>query len=742
MSTMLSKSTSNAMGMHQGSNANTDEIDLAALAHQLWGHKWLLLLTTVIGLTLGVFYAKRQPVQYQTTALLQIDAKQGGAGQAGGVAQQLLGGASAGDSAATQMALIQSPFVLEPVIESLGLNISILQKPTLLMERLFPWAHKKELKVSKFEVPESAVNHTFKLEVDKPGHVSLYGEDGDVILSGAMGKVLTSKDLQFRLQTKRASLPEGTQFTLSKRSNTSAIKSLSSALKVDEMSSKGRMGQGTGVLELSLKGGKKEEVLRTLNSIAETARIKDGQKKSEEASQTLEFLHQQLPVTKQLLETAESALNKYRAKSGKIDIKLQTQFLLDQLAGLDKQLGELRIKAIEMKQQFKKTHPAWIAQEAQVQALKFERAQLEETLKKLPASDQIAVNLMRDVEVKQSLYMLLLNKIQELEVVKAGTISGVRVLSHAALPDRPLPSKAKAMVLGGMMLGLMLGVMIIFVRKLLSPRVDDPHWSERQFNLPNVAIVPFCKEQAQNTLSYEAHESKSMVLLAQHQPKNLAIEALRSLRTSLQVSLACASNNIIGILGVAPNVGKTFVSTNLAHLLAAAGKRVLLIDTDLRKGALHKTFDFSASPGLTDILGKKTPLEQALRSTSNQNLTVLPRGAYPKDPAELLTSERFKGLVKAFSQQYDVVLFDTAPVLLVTDAVIVGAFCATNYLVVGAGAHSPSEIEMTLKRLENAGVHVTGSIFNFHKSEMKGGYYGKYYNYSYYYYHDEEAVDA
>lgn len=740
MSTMLSKSTNTQMGVAQGSN--TDEIDLAALAHQLWGHKWLLLLTMVIGLTFGVFFAKRQPVQYQTSALLQIDAKSGGAGAAGGVAQQLMmGGAGAGDSAATQMALIQSPFVLEPVIESLGLNIHILQKPTLLRERLFPWAYKKELKVSKFDVPKSAVNHRFKLEVDKPGHVSLVSEEGDVILSGPMGKVLTSSDLQYRLQTKRASLPEGTQFILSKRSNTSAVKSLSHALKVEEMTSKGRMGQGTGVLELSLKGGKKEEVLRTLNAIAETARLKDGQKKSEEASQTLDFLHQQLPVTKQLLEKSENALNQYRAKSGKIDIKLQTQFLLDQLANLDKQLGELRIKAIEMKQQYKKTHPLWIAQESQVQALKFERAQLEETLKKLPASDQVAVNLMRDVEVKQSLYMLLLNKIQELEVVKAGTISGVRVLSHAALPDRPLPSKAKAMVLGGMMLGLMLGVMIIFVRKLLSPRVDDPHWSERQFNLPNVAIVPYCKEQAQNTLSYNSNELTTLPLLAQHQPKNLAIEALRSLRTSLQVTLACASNNLISILGVAPSVGKTFVSTNLAHLLAAAGKRVLLIDTDLRKGALHKSFDFSAKPGLADLLEKKAELEESLRSTANPNLTVLPRGTYPKDPAELLTSERFKGLVKAFSQQYDVVLFDTVPVLLVTDAVIVGALSATNYLVVGAGAHSPSEIEMTLKRLDNAGVQVTGSIFNFHKSEMKGGYYGKYYNYSYYY-HDEEAVDA
>ena len=715
-----------------------DEIDLLALLREFWSYKWLLLLTSLVGLTLGIFYGFKQPIKYQANVLLQIENKSPAMGALSQHA--LLSGGGSSDSTNTQIALLQSRFILEPVIEALGLNISVSQRPTSKWERFSPWSHKQKLAVSVFDVPKADINKSFKLLIDKPDHISLYDENKMLILSGPIGKTLVSKDENFRLETEKDALlpPEGTQFSLVKRSTNSAVKRLKSVLEVEDMGDQKSLKGGTGVLELSLKGTDKEELMHVLDAIAETARTKDAQKKAKEAYQTLNFLDEQLPITKQQLEEAEQKLNKYRATSGKIDIKIQSGFLLNQLAELDKQLSALQVKKIEMKQQYKSTHPAWVALEAQVQALKTQRVELEKELKQLPASDQVAVNLMREVDVKQGLYMVLLNKIQELQVVKAGTVSDVRVLSYATLPDMPLPNKKSLMTWGGMLFGLMIGVMIILTRKFFSQHVTDPHWSERHLNLPNVAIVPYCKEQNEQGL---ISSLKTISLLADTHPKNLAIEALRSLRTSLQITLACANNNIIGILGVAPSVGKTFVASNLAYLLAAAGKRVLVIDTDLRKGTLHKYFALKASPGLAEFLGDELLIDDVLKASPYENLTVLTRGAYPKNPAELLTSERFKALIETCAKQYDVVLFDTAPVLLVTDAVLVSSLAATNFLVCGAGAHQPSDVELVMKRLHNANVHVNGSIFNFHKEQTNKYYYGKYYNYSYYY-HDEAEKAA
>ena len=236
-------------------------------------------------------------------------------------------------------------------------------------------------------------------------------------------------------------------------------------------------------------------------------------------------------------------------------------------------------------------------------------------------------------------------------------------------------------------------------------------------------------------------------LLAQANPRNISIESLRSLRTSLQVSLMGANNNIVSILGVSPGVGKSFVSANLAYLLAAGGKRVLLIDGDLRKGTLHKYMNVPAMPGLAEVIKKTATVDNALIQSVYNNLDFIPRGAYPTDPSELLMSDYFKSLMATFTTQYDVIVIDTAPVLLVTDAVLIGGVSGTNYLVMGAGAHQPAQIEMVLKRLADSGVQVHGSIYNFHRTETvtrSYGQYGKYGKYSYYnsYYEDESETAA
>lgn len=705
-----------------------DEIDFSNLVNQLVENRWLILIITFICLLCGILYASWQIPIYQSSALLQVQESQSPANSIFSNISSHFGG-EGGNSTQVQIALIQSRFVLEPVGQLLGLDISVRPSQTLL-GRFFSPVNAKAI-IKSFIVSRNTINHPFRLRYEKKGVVSLYNERNELILRGKIGVLLSNANETIQLQVSQISAPIGTQFIIIKHSPAQVVSNLKQHLKIQSL---GGPGNNIGLLEILFDDTDPNKAVRTLNVLVREAQIKDSEKKSLEASQTLKFLYAQLPITKNSLEEAELALNKYRAKSGKIDMKIQTQGLIQQLSELDKQLAKLHINQINMAQNYTSVHPMFQALTRKIKAIENDRADLEKNVKALPASDQIAVNLMRDVEVKSELYTVLLNKIQELEVIQAGVVSNVRILAYAKLPDGPLPTKKPLIYLESILLGFVLSAIIIFGRKMLYPKVIDPHWIEKQFNIANLAIVPYADEQPAKILSLSRTRENKFQLLAQVNPKNLSIESLRSLRTSLQVNLSCAKNNIISIMGLTPGVGKTFISVNLAYLLATADKKVLLIDADLRKGTINKYFNLAADPGFSELIQGVVSLEEAIKPSSHKNLFLLSRGNYPTDPSELLSGGRCNELLYDFSKKFDIVIIDTAPVLLVTDAALIGTIAGTNYLVLGSNVHRPSDIEMAMKRLNSSSVTVHGSIFNFHNaSSQKNSYYGRYSAHHYYY---------
>lgn len=718
---------------HQETAHHEMEIDLSKILHNLWEQKWFILLITTLTFSLGVFFVSRQIPLYQTDVLLQIQGKKQGNSMIGGISKKLDLSSSGDNTAATHSVLIQSRFILEPVINALGLDIDLFPYHSSLIQWLFPRRNENvPVKINAFEVPGDMINQSYLLIFDKKDHVQLYDRDKQLALQGQVGSLLSNKDGTIKLQVSAADAPTNSRFTLIKHSDEDVTKTLLRRLRIKDLGGK----ENTDVLQLSLQGSEPRQMIQILNAIAYEARDRDTQKKSHEASKALKFLYKQLPLAKKSLDQAETDLNLYRATSGKIDIKLQSQSLLAQLEELDKQLSTLKVNKIDMLQRYTTSHPYLIAHIHQIEELERKHRELESRLKTLPASDQIAVNLMRDVEVKNSLYLILLNKIQELEFVKAGTVSNVRILAPAKLPNQALPTHHRLIYGGSLLLGLALSFFIIFIRKLLSFHIDDPHWIERHYNLVNLAIIPYSKEQNLNSRKFKNHSVNHLPLLAEIEPRNLAIESLRALRTSLQVTLRSSPNNIVSILGISPGGGKTFISSNLAWLLAVAGNRVLLIDGDFRRGVLHHNFNLKSKPGLVDVLTHSISLKAVLKETAHPNLTVLSRGSYIANPSELLMSSKLKEFLKMASNQFDIVIIDTAPILLVTDGVILAEQSGTNYLVLGSNAHHPTELRVVMKRLSNAGIRVHGSIFNCFKASSKNNYYSQY---NAYYHYDDNA---
>jgi tyrosine-protein kinase Etk/Wzc len=271
-------------------------------------------------------------------------------------------------------------------------------------------------------------------------------------------------------------------------------------------------------------------------------------------------------------------------------------------------------------------------------------------------------------------------------------------------------------------------------RKALNRGVTNPNDLEK-LGLPVYAAIPFStiqKELDQKT--YRKDRIGDARLLAMSHPTDPAIEGLRSLRTSLHFAMLEAANNRLMISGPSPQVGKTFVSANLAAVVAHSGQRVLLVDVDMRKGYLHKVFGVSVENGLSDVLAKHCELTAAIHHTAVENLDFIGRGQVPPNPSELLMHANFSAFLEHVSALYDLVILDTPPFLAVTDATIVGRQSGTNLIVARFEVNSVREVELTMRRYRQSGIELKGAIFNGieKRSSAKYGYGAySYYNYDY-----------
>jgi len=345
------------------------------------------------------------------------------------------------------------------------------------------------------------------------------------------------------------------------------------------------------------------------------------------------------------------------------------------------------------------------------------------------------LRLTRDVQVGQEIYLQLLNKVQELNILKAGTVGNVRIIDHAAVQIKPVKPKKPLLVVIATLLGGMLSVALVLARAALHKGIESPEELE-QLGMNVYAAIPLSEwqqEQEKKQLQQKkGRATKQQQLLSIHNPADLSIEALRSLRTSLHFAMLEAGNKVLMITGPSPGIGKSFVSANLGAVVAQSGQKVLIIDADLRKGHLQRFFRKQSEQGLSDYLAGKLDLAQLVTSTDQDGLDFVARGMVPPNPSELLMHPRFAALLEWASEHYDLVLVDTPPVLAVTDAAIVGRLAGTTLLLARYGINAAKEVEVTQRRLEQNGIEVKGVILNAMQRKASS-YYGNYgyYQYSY-----------
>lgn len=700
-----------------------DYIDFRNIIYSFWENRKIIFITMLASIVLAGTYLFFKTPQYEGNVLLSVQDKtnQG----LSNLSQKMgLNGAEI-SLAAKHTALIKTKFILEPVIDRLGLNLTITQKSLPIIGKFFsdPDA---SIKLKHIDVAPIYLEKSLHLLALDQQHYQLFDDHKVLLVTGEVGKDIKGNGININVE--KLNIKKKMSFNIVKHSKSLTINRLATQLNIAELGEVG--GKETGILQIAMKHTDPTYLINVLNEVAHISALKDAERKSLETSKTLEFLKLQLPIVKKDLVQAETKYNIYRAKSGKMDIKFETTHLLNLIDYMEKQITLVSLNLAELQQRYTNKHPFIISLHDKIKQLEKQKAILEVRVRSLPASDQTMIALMRDVKVKNNLYLILLNKIQELKVMEAGTISDVRILSLADIPDAPLSKKIPIVMSAATILGFVLGCIIVIALRAFLRRVTDPHWIEKHLHINNLAIIPYSKQQAINLSEFKSKKCSHIEILANQYPKDLSIESLRSLRTSFQILASGAHNNIISIMGVTQGIGKSFVSVNFAYLLANTDKRVLLIDGDIRKGHLHDYFRVKQVGGLSEVLNGNTTIDQAIHKTPNANLDFISCGLYPHNPSELLLQSHFKNLIEMLSQQYDYIIIDTAPILAVTDSTIIGAIASMNLLVIGADIHQPEEIMQAVKSIDSAGIKLMGSIFNSLKPEasMNGSYRYNYYS--------------
>ncbi|MFW2046070.1 polysaccharide biosynthesis tyrosine autokinase [Acinetobacter variabilis] len=718
--------------------ANTeDTIDLKELFFSLIAQWKLITICILLSLIAALLYLRITPDTYNVDALVQVEDSKGASAALLGDLSNMIEQKS---PAQAEIEILKSRLVLGSVINQLNLDLVISGTEDSIWNRLLK-NHNYDIQytiksvlfkdnelsfdVRQFDIPNFYKNKNLLLSFNHSKYNVIDAETNEIIFTAPLNQTsqLQSRYGLWKVAIYSKDLLDST-YNIEKLTLPAAVQRVLNNYSVAE---KGKM---TGVLGLNYQGQDKQHITQVLNAILTAYSQQNIERRSAESAQTLKFLDEQLPELSQQLDQVEREFNQFRQQYNTVDLTKESELYLTQSIALETQKAELELKVAEASARYTEEHPVMEQMNAQLGAINSKIAALSNTLKQLPDLQRRYLQLYREVEVKQQLYTGLLNTYQQLRIAKAGEIGNVRIVDTAVEPIEPIKPKKLQIIILSIFLGGFLGTLLALLRNMMRSGIKDSAQIERELDLPVYATVP--RSPLQESRVNLLKKKKSIPILAVKDSSDISIESLRSMRTAIHFALSNAKNNIIALSGPAPEIGKSFITTNLATILAQGGSRVLVIDGDLRRGYLNKYFNKEVQPGLSELLNHQNSYEDVVQSSQVDNLFFVTRGKSPVNPSELLSTDKFKVFLDQASASFDYVLIDTPPVLAVTDGIIIAQYAGVNLLIARHGKTQIKELEITVTRFEQANVKVNGVILN-DVQKGPGNGYGYGYNYAYAY---------
>ncbi|GDS48152.1 colanic acid production tyrosine-protein kinase [Escherichia coli] len=711
-----------SLANNKTSPQDSDEIDLGRIIGEILDHRKLIIAVTAVVTFVALVYVLLATPVYQANALIQIEQKQGNA-ILNSLSQML---PDSQPQSAPEISLLQSRMILGKTIDDLNLQYKIEQKhfPVLGagLSRLLG-LNEGSVDVKKLYIPNNGdESQDILLKILDERRYQIVTDN--ITINGTVGTLLNNNGISILID--KINADPGTEFYIRYETKLKKIDDLQKKFNVADQ------GKDTGMLNLTLVGEDPKLIREILNSISQNYLAQNVERQAAQDAKSLEFLNEQLPKVRSDLDAAEDKLNNYRKQKDSVDLTMEAKSILDQIVNVDNQLNSLTFREAEVSQLYTKEHPTYKALMEKKKTLQEEKAKLNKRVSSMPSTQQEVLRLSRDVESGRAVYLQLLNRQQELNIAKSSAIGNVRIIDQAITEPKPIQPKSLIVVAVGILAGLFISIGIVLIKVYLRRGIESPEQLE-EMGINVYASIPLSEWLTKNSSKIKLKKNESEKLLAIENPADLAVEAIRSLRTSLHFAMMEAKNNVLMISGASPNAGKTFISTNLSATIASTGKKVLFIDADLRQGYVHKMLGGQNIHGLSDVLSGQSSVESVIKRIPSAEFDYIGRGQVPPNPAELLMHRRFETLLKWASDNYELVIIDTPPILAVTDAAIIGRYAGTTLLVARFEENTAKEIAVSVKRFEQSGVLVRGCILNgvVKKASSYYGYGYNHYGYSY-----------
>ncbi|CAN5915366.1 polysaccharide biosynthesis tyrosine autokinase [soil metagenome] len=691
---------------------------LSTYSDILLDHKWLIGGIIAFALLVGLVYVSLATPIYRANLLIQIEDS---APDSKSFLNETTGLFEVKTPLTGEIQVLGSRMVLNPAADQADLQVSA--QPRYLPV-IGAWLSRHDvglstpilggyvtgaerIDVTRFQVPPSLEDTgPFIVTTQGGGRYTVRHDMLEAPLNGVLGQPLryTLSDGVLDIQLKQLAGMPGAQFTVFVSSRDRAIEQLQGRLQLAEQ------GRQSNVIGVSLEDSNRVRLARILDAIGDQYVKQNMARKSAEAEKTLAFLDAQLPTFENQLKSSEDAFARFRNQNGTIAFDEEARVWLKKTADLQGTLLDLQQKRREAEPLFSDQSNKVQTLDKQISAVQSELSSINARIAGMPNVQRDALRLEREVRVNSTLYQSMQNNALQMRLVKEGKIGNVRLLDKAAVSKVPVKPQKFLVLAFALMMGILAGPTIALVRTRSRLGVQTPKQIELHTGLEVYAVVPHSPEQL--LLDQGANKATAGNVLADIYPHSHPVETLRGLRVGLKIAMSAAANNRILITGATPEIGKSFIATNFALLLAQTGKRVLLINADLRKSEPRGAFGLRQDGGLSELLSGKLSAQQAIHAEVRPKLDVLTTGKLPRMPADMLESTAFALALDMLSARYDHVVIDTAPVLVASDAVAVAPSCGLVLLVARAEITRLGELDESIRRLAQASVPIDGVLFN------------------------------